>query len=175
MIKRALATLAALTMAALPVGAATQAERREHLDLYHALESVGIRVYANEPEMCDSDEGFLGFYSPKYRLISICQKDPDVQFTAEDLDTLRHEAHHVVQDCLDGRIDGRMTLLFTGEDKEQFLRNYPISKQLRVQRIYRDAGEGEHIVALEVEAFAVAAMVNAETIANAVRNSCRGK
>ena len=173
--KRVVASLAALAFAALPVGAASNAERQEHLELYHALEDTNIRVYANEPEMCDPEEGYLGFYSPRHRLISICQKDPTVNFTDEDLDTLRHEAHHVVQDCLDGQIDGRMTLLFTGEAKERFLRNYPDSKELRVQRIYRDAGESEHIVALEVEAFAVAATVPADTIANAIRETCKGQ
>ena len=174
MIKRVLATLSALALAVSPAGAATDAERREHLMLYQALEDVNITVYVNNPKLCD-ERGFLGLYAPKYRLIGICQKDPTKRFTDEDLDTLRHEAHHVVQDCLDGRIDGEMVLLFTGEEKQSFLRNYPDSKEMRIQRIYGDAGESEHIVALEVEAFAVAELVGAETIAQAVRNACAGK
>ena len=162
-------------MSVSPVYSATQEERNEHLELYEALNEVNISVYANEPEMCDPKEGFLGFYAPKYRLISICQSDPSVQFTDEDLDTLRHEAHHVIQDCLDGRVDGEMVLLFTGEAKERFLENYPMSKQLRVRRIYGEAGTPAHIIELEVEAFAVAALVPASTIANAVRSACAGK
>ena len=171
-----LSTLMASVMVLAPtgVGAATYAERQEHLELYNALEEVNISVYAN-PEMCDPKEGFLGFYAPSHRLISICQKDPTVQFNDEDLDTLRHEAHHVVQDCLDGKIDGELSLLFTGEAKEKFLENYPMSKQLRVRRVYGEAGTDAHIIEVEVEAFAVAEMVGADVIAQAVRNACAGK
>ena len=74
----------------------------QHTDLWNDLESVGVTIYVNDPEAC-KHSGFDGRYISSMRRLDICQDDyapyTQTQWTANDLDTLRHEAHHVLQDC----------------------------------------------------------------------------
>ena len=110
----------------------------------------------------------------------ICQENKKVwdgeiiRFSEEDLDTLRHEAHHVVQDCLDGEVDGELALMFESpEDKAQFRSYMKPGLASRVRRLYGNAGASEHVIQLEIEAFGVAAEVPASSIAKAVTNTCK--
>ena len=76
----------------------------------------------------------------------------------------------MVQDCLDGEIDGRMTPMFTGDARATFLSNFSDSKEQRVRHTYADASEA--LITLEIEAFAVADTVPAASISNALRRIC---
>ena len=180
MFKSITAGILALSALASPVSAMTQTERENHWNIVEALEGANISVYVNEDAICgDPDDRFLGAYIPKARAVVICQEHAKVwngeaiHFSLEDLDTLRHEAHHVVQDCLDGRVDGDLVLLFDApQEKAQFRGMIDKRIEPKVRRVYGGAGASEHVIQLEIEAFGVAAEVGAATIAEAVTNVC---
>ncbi len=144
-----------------PAGAMSVAERENHVKLAEAVIESGVEVSINTKEHCFSlEHRFYGFYNPSKRVIAICQENTTdwngevIPFSEEDYDTLRHESHHLVQDCLDGDIDGRLQLMFTGADKEKFLADYPESRKNSIRESYAEAGE--EMIQLEIEAFAVA-------------------
>lgn len=179
MFKSFVTSMAVLALSVAPVSAMTQEERNQHTELVDAVTEVNINLSVNEKKHCFSlTDRFFGFYSPSDRLIAICQEEAEdwngevIRFSEEDLDTLRHEAHHLVQDCLDGEIDGGMSLFFSGEERDSFLSLYPKSDQERVRRTYGESGASEQLIDLEIEAFAVAETVGAQSIANAVRKFC---
>jgi len=90
----------------------------------------------------------------------------------DDLDTIRHEAHHIVQDCMDGKIDGGLQPFFTHEDLFTFLAGYPDWKEDKIISTYRKDGASNTVIKFEVEAWAVADMVPAETISNVLTQVC---
>ena len=179
MFKSLMTSMAVVALSVAPVSAMTQEERNQHTDLVDALSEVNITISVNEKKHCFSlTDRYFGFYNPSERLIAICQEKAQdwdgepIPFTEEDLDTLRHEAHHLVQDCLDGEIDGRMSPMFSGEDRDEFLSNFPVSKQDSIRESYGGAGAPPELITLEIEAFATADGVSAGSIANAVRSYC---
>ena len=108
--------------------------------------------------------------------ILICQDEgqgvaygTQVKWTANDLDSLRHEAQHVVQDCLDGGMgDGELSPMFNNEQlKEAVLST--LSRE-RIKMILENYGEEDHLI--ELEAFTVAAAVSPVSIANAIEKHC---
>ena len=178
MFRSLMTSMALLALSTAPVFSMSQEERNQHVDLVDAVTEV-ITLSVNEKEHCFSlNDRFFGFYHPAKRLIAICQEEATewngevIRFSEEDLDTLRHESHHLVQDCRDGKIDGRMVPFFTGESRESFLSNYPKSEQERVRATYGESGASPELITLEIEAFAVAETVPASSIANAVRKVC---
>ena len=181
LLKRTVAALTACAaLLAAPAMAVTQEERQEHLTLYNALQRVGVTVVTNTQEWCSGPDRFYGVYSPLDRAIIICQHHATnvydgqtYRFNGEDLDTLRHEAHHLVQDCLDGRVDGSLRLLFDDEASQRRFFRGQDALIAKVNRAYGDAGTPERVIELEREAFVVAASVPADTIASAVERSCR--
>ena len=90
-----------------------------HDELKRALNDVGVKVFLNETELCNGKES--GMYSPDYDAIVICQddrietSDQEVDWTENDYDTLRHESQHVVQDCMEGIDNNKMSLFFSNE------------------------------------------------------------
>ena len=179
MFKSLMTSMAVLALSVAPVSAMTQAERNQHMEIVDALNFVDITLSINEKQHCFSmTDRFYGFYNASARVISICQEKAQdwdgesIPFTEEDLDTLRHEAHHLVQDCLDGSIDGKMEPMFSGEDREDFLSNFSKREQERVRATYGGKGASPDLVTLEIEAFAVADAVGASSIANAVKRLC---
>ena len=90
-----------------PVAATNTGSFDDHVHLYNTLESVGVTVLINEPKYCDGR--IDGSYSSRDRILNVCQDNAtymnrEVDWTANDLDTLRHEAHHVIQDCYLGTL-----------------------------------------------------------------------
>ena len=154
----------------------------EHYELFQTLERTGIEMYINDLVWCEEAEyGFYGWNGDAgYAVLIICQTNgepggSEVEWTPEDLDTLRHEAHHVVQDCMVGTFgDGRFSLLFDTEEKlAKFLMLSNATKQniLDIFEAYSDRRVDERW--REVEALFVARGVDASSIANGVRNKCR--
>ena len=179
MFKSLMTSMAVLALSVAPVSAMTQEERNQHMDIVDALNFVDITLSINEKEHCFSlTDRFYGFYNASRRIIAVCQEKAQdwngesIPFTEEDLDTLRHEAHHLVQDCLDGSIDGKMAPMFSGEDREEFLSNFSKREQEKVRATYGGNGASPALVTLEIEAFAVADGVGASSIANAVKSFC---
>jgi hypothetical protein len=78
-----------------------------------------------------------------------------VRWTAEDYDTVRHEAHHVAQDCRDSSLDGNLEAVYK-DPIALAVRMLSTRKADSVIETYRD--RGSHIVLMELEAFSVADM-----------------
>ena len=152
----------------------------DHDVLWNALEEVGVELYLNDTEYCDADEGVAGLYSPSHNVMIICQDERipissrEVEWTDNDYDTLRHEAHHVVQDCVAGLENGNMGAYFDDEDTyTEFVKTALTDKQIdRIVKTYRESGGTDEVVVHEVEAFAVASSIPADSIARALVKVC---
>ena len=132
-----------------------------HVALYQAVERTGVTIYINPTEVCDEDDAPMGLYAGAHDVMVICQdnriagSEKEVEWTENDLDTLRHEAHHLAQDCVNGARDGDIAAVYKrpvaygisvmGERKAQW-----------VADVYAENGASDHIQIMEIEAFAVA-------------------
>ena len=157
-------------------------ERAEHQELIDALESVGVTVVINDPRACDGDNHH-GWYSPSHAVLAVCQDNSssissrEVQWTPNDYDTLRHEAHHAVQDCLVGGLgDSESGLLFNDfEQLKSFVSSSLSEKEIEdIIGTYRNNGTSDEDILRELEAFAVARVIPAWKTAEAVTTLCRG-
>ena len=148
-----------------------------HDELKRALNDVGVEVFLNEPELCNGKES--GMYSPDYNAIMICQddrietSDQEVDWTENDYDTLRHESQHVVQDCMEGIDNNKMSLFFS--DRVEYLEFVVMGltklEFFHIVEAYRSFDSD--IILNELEAFAVAKGVKPDTIAKAIRGVCK--
>lgn len=171
-----------LTSIATPaIAAPGYADISQHLQLLEALEGelVGVDVVVN-PEVCDADK-FDGAYLVQegQAYLIICQDQRVIgerhevyPWTENDLDTIRHETFHLVQDCVDGNKDLELSLTYSniniaidalGDQALPIMYNY-------YQRGLRDS----HNIYLELEAFHAAATNDAEGIGAAVATYCLG-
>ena len=153
----------------------------DHKAIITAAERVGVQVVINHPDHC-ARKGLNGLYlSHSQGLLVVCQDygqagGPEVAWTANDLDTLRHEAHHLIQDCLAYR-RGDQALRPAAETVEarySFLGDTGFDDQ-QIEEIvdrYRANGAGDRTILLELEAFAVARAVAPESIAEGITRSC---
>ena len=158
-------TLSALTGAALAVAmAATQPAQALNVNTAHralarAVRATGIEVKIN-PQRC-SDVESMGWYWASRKELVICQENAtttnvETAWTAEDLDTLRHEAHHLIQDCLDGRIDGKIKNVYRNPDA--LVQDVLTAPHIhRITAAYTGQGRAS-AVPTELEAFSVAAL-----------------
>ena len=150
----------------------------EHSQLFGAIQSAGVNVVINSPSVCDSETA--GAYASRHRVMFVCQENASAPYlettwTPYDLDTLRHEAHHMVQDCLAGRIaDERYEPLFDNEyDFEEFIRANLTQEEIDwILEAYAD--EDPQDILIELESFAVAKSVSPITIAEAIQEACVG-
>ena len=133
-----------------------------HAALVQAIESAGGSGEVNVP-FCQKMKGLNGFYSGKDRLLVVCndrysEATPTPRWTANDFDTLRHEAQHFIQDCTVGtNHDHHLNNVY----KNPVRFSTHVLGQLTIDRItqlYREKGASNHILNLEYEAFAVAAL-----------------
>ena len=158
---------------------------QDHLELLTALEDMGVNIQINNPQICAQEEGTAGFWVGGHKLLALCQqvirRSDNPVWTGEifmasddDLDTIRHEAHHVIQDCMDGDIDGQLVTYLDEENSKEFLSYYPEWKQQYVIEQYREVGANQDMIDLEVEAWAVADMVTADMIKEVVVRECEG-
>lgn len=158
----------------------------DHVQLVETLERAGVRVYFN-PYICEPKEGLnpSGLYVSQSRQVIVCQDNgkwdgETVPFTDEDLDTLRHESHHVVQDCIDGLGDNSLVNMFPvvktpGKiSLNEFVSTSGLSPRMlmHIFTTYTQAGADNKVIGLEYEAFAVANSIDAATIALAIANTC---
>ena len=148
-----------------------------HDELKRTLNGVGVEVFLNETELCNGKES--GMYSPEYNAIVICQddrietSDQEVDWTENDYDTLRHEAQHVVQDCMEGIDNDKMSLFFS--DRLEYIEFVVMGltklEFFHIVEAYRSFDSD--IILNELEAFAVAKGVKPNTIAKALRGVCK--
>lgn len=175
--KRLIASIAAVLGSVTPAVATGTFE--EHTELFNSVQRVGVKVTINDPKHCTGS--IDGMYSSSNQSLVICQDrgrrgGPEVDWTANDLDTLRHEAMHVLQDCADGRRgDGRLVTWHPTE-RQTVEFAYNTLGRGRVNEImnfdsYRNAPH--HVKIIEMEAFATAATVSPTRISDALLNTCR--
>ena len=156
-----LAAAVATVFTVAPAQASTMAA---HERLVDTLKDKGITIVLNPPE-CKL-ASYAGYYRSASGRMVVCQTHgvdgsyKQTGWTANDLDTLRHEAHHVAQDCIANGIGNNSLgtiyvkpFLFA----KQFFGTYQINNIISV---YKDRGASDHVAVLEVEAFAVAEMNN---------------
>ena len=162
-----LTTLVAAAIASTP-SAFAKSDVYQHQQLWRAVESVGIEVRVNESRDCDPKRNggmkVFGWYSGMTRTLVVCQEralnsgnyDQGMfAWTEEDFDTLRHEAHHLVQDCRDQMLNGQLASVY----KEPISLAYDVLGTQRMQRVVEMYSEATpHIQVMELEAFSVAQM-----------------
>lgn len=192
MFKRLLAT----TLAALSVGSVAQASAppqptkldAAHTQLWNTLQAQGVRVFVNPPPVCnDPKSKYMGVYfysrSAGYPILGVCQDNrkpydhTEVEWTENDLDTLRHEAIHYFQDCLDGKADMTLSPIHDGDgpgpgpythnDVQSAL---GIDRAISIAQAYRD--QGPETIRLEHEAFLMAGNSTAKDIAELITMVC---
>lgn len=146
----------------------------DHNRLLRAIGATGVVVKIN-PASCDADENNYGWYWAANNELVVCQENKiygstrQVQWTAEDFDTIRHEAHHVTQDCLDNSLNGKLHAVY----KEPIELALSVLTERHAEWIIKHYSKrGEHVVVMELEAFAVAAMNDPAEQVSDIQNFC---
>ena len=121
-------------------------------------------IHILNPAECDQKDAF-GWYWGYGSEMVICQENhirahgygTEVRWTAEDLDTLRHEAQHLIQDCMDGVRNGQLAAVY--KNPVGLAKSTLSEDQIGwIIKSYTEQGASDHIVVMELEAFSVAAM-----------------
>tara|TARA_B100000925_G_scaffold162682_1_gene122156 strand:+ start:745 stop:1287 length:543 start_codon:yes stop_codon:yes gene_type:complete len=178
--KKFLTSILASASLFVPNAALAENTFEDHVELFNTIKDTGITVLINPKLHCMYSD-IDGFYHRDAALLVVCQDNsyaggPQVEWTANDLDTLRHEAHHVVQDCALGGIgDGRFELLFSEEGKlAEFISKSSYTEE-QVEDIVSwltDEGLSEENILMEVEAYVVAQDIDATSISNKIKEFC---
>ena len=150
----------------------------DHQELWRAVERAGVSVNLNHPEHCKG--GVAGWYSSPQRILMVCQNFSEKPFdhvvwTDDDLDTLRHEAQHVLQDCALGGVgDGYLVSILDDEFLAEVAHENGMTVQdIRdIQERYRRGGANDKVIRQEVEAFIVARGIDASVLATALDKHC---
>ena len=172
--KVALTALAAIS-AVVPTAVEAKNVDAAHMDLARAIRSTGVELKVN-PKECysDPDKTLYGWYWAAKNEMVICQENAthlntETYWTAEDFDTLRHEAQHLIQDCRDGSLNGLLNSVY----KEPVLLALDVLGEAKAKSIVEVYGDApEHVQIMELEAFAVAAMNNPADQANDIQTYC---
>lgn len=163
----------------LPVAAQATGTFEDHKHLFNTIRANGVTVLLNDPKHCDGR--IDGSYISTRRILNVCQDNsqpggPEVTWTANDLDTLRHEAHHMVQDCAGAGLgNGHIVHLFQDSSQQrQFIDSvYTQRRQQELMGVDSYTGHNRYNQLIELEAFATAASVDAQTIASKLNELCR--
>ena len=160
--RTALTGLAALGFAsasyATPV---VEGSAEAHKALLDAIRDNGVRVVLND-KTCDGNEELNGYYSGRRKLLVVCQDDyvaggPEmVKWTPNDLDTFRHEAQHMIQDCRVGTNHDHQLAPIYNRPTDLALETLGAARTARIREVYRENGATDLVVLLEYEAFAIA-------------------
>ena len=147
-----------------------------HERLVDALKRTGISIHLNSKNCISAT--FSGYYHSSSGRMVICQDNGvdgsgnQAPWTANDLDTLRHEAHHVAQDCIATGIgDNSLGTVYVKPFAfaQQYFGTIVINN---IMNNYKKLGAPEHVQVLEVEAFAVAQMNNPDQQVTDLRKYC---
>ena len=149
-----------------------------HARLAQAVSEVGVRVIVND-DYCHRDHGkgkLYGFYAGEHRVMLICPENAkkgqrDAVWTEEDYDTLRHEAVHLIQDCMDGELNAELQA-FTKDPQQTGLDLLGPATMAGIQETYRSRGQSQHIVRMEWEAFGIASLNVPDKQVNAIKTFC---
>jgi hypothetical protein len=172
----ALFTLSAL----LPLGVNATGTLEEHQVLMDTLKSHGVKVVINDSRHCET--GTHGVYISQSKTLIVCQDHAhslkitaQVRWTQNDLDTLRHEAHHMLQDCADGALgDGNIIpVIRDPATYQQFVSNGLTDEQITgITEHYVKNGATPDVVKRELEAFSSAATIGPTQLAGFIDRLC---
>ena len=190
MLKRITTAIAALALSA-PAMAYPTGLDQNHQYLWNTLQSKGVVTYINPKEICqqpDKDVDGAYFYAEQADLavLVVCQDNrtkvdqQEVAWTANDLDTIRHESMHFLQDCLDGKIDMELRPFYDGPGgapgdltAEDIQRRLGSVRSDYIAYTYGEImGADALTIRLEHEAFFVADNIDPVTIGQAIRAFC---
>jgi hypothetical protein len=150
----------------------------QHQYLARTIVSLGVPLSLNTKLHCSPGE-FGSYFSAGFMVI--CQDKrtetgKQVEWAENDLDTLRHEAHHLIQDCAAGSVgDRKMSLMFNNkEELLKFIRGsgYSDEKLQSIAQHYQKQGVDGYDLLMELEAFAVARSIPANLIADKLNEYC---
>ena len=158
----------------------------DHYELLQSIEEAGARVIINDGECFNGNQkaGFYGFWAGYEQKFVVCTEASTrpgqmTHFSAEDLDTIRHEAIHMAQDLVgDKTMNGRLETISVINDGFYTWANETIpSHRMDVVNDYADAKRSahlpldsdKHIMNLEAEAEGHAATSSASEINDKVR------
>tara|TARA_R110001592_G_scaffold304292_3_gene576757 strand:- start:29 stop:595 length:567 start_codon:yes stop_codon:yes gene_type:complete len=149
-----------------------------HFELLKTVQDHGVKVLINDP-YCGKKEGIMGFYQGTLRVLVICQENgvpggPMVGWTKEDLDTLRHESQHFIQDCVVGTNHDHKLAPLYNSPTELALEELGAENTRRIMEAYRKEGATDLTLLLEYEAFAVASMNIPAEQAQDIKTYCGG-
>jgi len=144
----------------------------EYKPLFSAIDKAGVKVlFSDTDQIC---RGSQGLYLRDRGVITVCSPTfPN--WTLESLDTLRHEAHHVLQDCRAGDgIGGDIGLFFNSpSDLQKFISSSLSMFEIhQIISAYSSMDTPAGIILLELEAFAAAESITPSAIAKAISTTC---
>ena len=167
----ALTALATVATTAIP--ALAKSNYSNHVLLGQAVRATGVNYKIN-PVECWEKPGVFGWYWAYKNQFVVCQENKravgvEVNWTEEDLDTVRHEAQHLIQDCMDGERQGALGSVYKEpiELAKQILGDRGIRSILKA---YSDASDNTKV--MELEAFSVATMNQPLEQVKDIRNFC---
>jgi len=144
-----------------------------HVRLGRVVRSTGIDYKIN-PKACWQKEGVMGYYWAYKNEFVVCQEGKqqvgvEEVWSEEDLDTLRHEAQHLVQDCMDGERQGALSAVY--KDVPALVKNTLSDRAIKgIIKAYSE--KSDHIIMMELEAFSVAAINDPADQARDIQNFC---
>lgn len=128
----------------------------DHQSLVNTLVNDGVTINVNYPSQACNDPYSNGMYITLngQREIIICQDNrfdnTIVEWTDNDLDTLRHEIFHSVQDCMKGaKNDGTLGTVYNS--LSGVIDSYGVYPTMDVMENY--AHSTGSIIVMEIEAF----------------------
>ena len=145
---------------------------KDHHELWKELQNQGVTTIYNHKLHCPKDESLDGRYYIHAAMLVVCQDNMtshlvEQPWTENDFDTLRHEAHHVIQDCASGVIgDGMTRPIFLKDDLIKFVSSSSIPEK-RLDFLYSmmlNDGLDPETIAEEIEAYVVAYDISANDI-----------
>ena len=165
MIKNILIATAAALVAVTPSFARVEAGTKSLLE---AVDESGIVVQIDTQE-CIDEPGFYGWYrfSGMRRQLVLCPGD---NVTAEDHDTVRHEAWHAIQHCINTARGTDVNMPIQPDHAKLLEQARGILSARTIEGIKSLYPEDEWL--LEIEAAAAAEALTAEDIENLFRKAC---
>jgi len=158
-----------------PVMADERLDPNAHMQLLNTVQSLGITVHVDHKVYCRGNHGAYGSVSQLFIVCRGSEKTRVVEWSENDLDTIRHEAHHVLQDCLNGKLgDGEFSNAFTPEQLRTFVQNtigFDVASD--IVNTYRKNNVSEEMLLSEVEAFAVASAISPLLIEDKIKKFCQ--
>ena len=178
--KYILATLSALSL--IPFNSVHASTFKDHVKLWKVLDQIGVTTVVNNPIHCyDSEPQLDGIYFPYSGLLVVCQDnrkpgEGQVEWTENDLDTFRHEAQHVIQDCNAGPLfDGKSLPMFDEKELIKFIETSSWTKK-KINALFdrlKGLGLTDKEIHMEIEAYVVASGISADAIAYKLLEFCK--